>query len=369
MKARTALIVAIVQTILFFGHWFVYETWTEFWQPPDPPGIGAWQIVLMILSLSFVSASLLAFRSSNIAVRWFYRIAATWLGFMNFLFMAAWLCWLVYFAGKLTGHTFNRSAIVGFFFGMAILLSIFGLLNAASIRVRRITVKLPGLPESWRGRVAALATDTHLGHVNGARFMRRIVTMLRRSRPDIVFIAGDLYDGTRVDAEAVAAPWRELSPTFGKYFVTGNHEEFSNPRPFIAAVERSGIRVLKNEMVTVDGLQVVGVHYYDSTHPDRFRSILASAGLDPASASILLSHAPHSLEVGEEAGISLQLSGHTHGGQVFPFTWVTRRIFRRFTHGLHRFGSLQVYTSYGAGTGGPPMRVGSHPEIVLISFE
>lgn len=369
MKARIALIVGIVQAILFFGHWFVYETWTAFWQPPDPPGIGRWQIVLTILSLSFVGASLLAFRSSNVAVRWLYRIAAIWLGCLNFLFMAAWLCWFIYLAGKLTGHAFNRSAIVVILFGLAIALSIFGLVNAASIRVRRITVKLPGLPESWRGRVAALTTDTHLGHVNGARFMRRIVNILQRLRPDIIFIAGDLYDGTRVDAEAVAAPWREISPEFGKYFVTGNHEEFSSPKPFIAAVESSGIHVLNDEKITIDGLQLVGVHYYDSTHPDRFRSVLARAGLDPSTASILLSHAPHSLEIGEQAGISLQLSGHTHGGQVFPFTWVTRRIFRRFTHGLHRFGNLQVYTSYGAGTWGPPMRVGSYPELVLINFE
>jgi uncharacterized protein len=369
LKRRIASFVALVQGFLFFGHWFIYKTWTVFWQPPDPPGIGAAQIAFIALSLSFVVASLLAFRYANFAVRLLYRIASIWLGFMNFCFMAAWLCWAVYLSGRLSGHAISRPAIAGTLFTLAGLFAIYGIVNAAWIRVRKITVQLPGLPESWQGRTAALATDTHLGHVHGAGFTRRIVKMLKKSRPDIVFLVGDLYDGTKLDADLAAAPWKDISPTFGKYFVTGNHEEFSDPRAFLSAIERSGIRVLNNEMTIADGLQIVGVHHHDTTHPDRFRSILASTRLDLSRASILLSHAPHALEVGEQAGISLQLSGHTHGGQIFPITWITRRIFRRFTYGLQRLGNLQVYTSYGAGTWGPPMRVGSHPEIVLITLE
>jgi len=219
-----------------------------------------------------------------------------------------------------------------------------------------------------RGRVAGLVSDVHLGHVNGLGFMRRIVSKLRGLRPDVVFITGDLYDGTRVNAGALAAPWKDVSPPFGTYFVTGNHEEFSDPTKYLDAVNDSGVRVLNSEKVVIDGLQVVGVHFGDSTNAEQFRAVLKDAELDRNQASILLSHAPHALSIAEEAGVSLQLSGHTHGGQIFPFTWFTKRIFGPYTYGLARFGEMVVYTSSGAGTWGPPMRVGTRPEIVLIEF-
>jgi predicted MPP superfamily phosphohydrolase len=220
-----------------------------------------------------------------------------------------------------------------------------------------------------RGRAAALVTDTHLGHIIGRRFLRRIVATLGQLRPDVVFVSGDMFDGTHVDYNRLAAPWRSLAPRFGSYFVTGNHEEFSDPAKYLDAIRNSGMHVLHNEAVDLDGLQVLGIPYHESANPHRFQAILENAQLDPTRASVLLTHVPHSLPIVEEQGISLQLSGHTHGGQIFPFTWFTSRIFGEFTYGLKRFGDLLVYTSSGAGTWGPPMRVGTTPEVVLIQFE
>jgi hypothetical protein len=116
-------------------------------------------------------------------------------------------------------------------------------------------------------------------------------------------------------------------------------------------------------------LQIVGAHFRESTNDERLRTVLRGAALDRDRASILLTHAPDRLKIAEEEGISLQLSGHTHGGQFFPFTWITSRLYGKFVYGLQRLGNLLVYTSYGAGTWGPPLRVGTTPEIVLIQFE
>jgi predicted MPP superfamily phosphohydrolase len=361
--------IVIIQAILSLAHWFVAQTWTVFRAQPDPSAITKLQITLFALSISFVAASLLAHRYSNWLVRLFYKLAAAWLGIFNFLFLAAGLCWLVYIGGRFFGIHVDRPIIANAMFGLAILTSILGLANARWIRVKRITVKLPGLPVSWRGRVAALVSDVHLGPVNGSGFMRRIVTRLGRLRPDVVFIPGDLYDGGKASLDEFAAPWKELSAKIPAYFVTGNHEEFSDPTKYLDAVRGSGIRVLNNEKVILDGLQIVGVHDSGSANPDRFRSILERANLDRNQASVLLSHVPRQLSIAKHAGISLQLSGHTHGGQIFPFTWFTTRIFGEYTYGLKRFGELMVYTSSGAGTWGPPMRVGTNPEIVLIEFE
>ncbi len=369
MKSRIAVFILVIQSILFLAHWFLYQTWTAFWMGADPSGISKLQVALALLSVSFVVASLLAWRSHHVVVRIFYTISAVWLGVLSFCLLAACSCWVLYAGARLVGLHPDRRVLVVVLFGLALLASLYGVVNAAWTRVRRITVKLPNLPQSWRGRVAALVSDAHLGHVRGYRFMRRIVAMLTHLRPDIVLIGGDLYDGTAVKVNKVASPWAKLSAPLGAYFVTGNHEEFSDHTQYLDAVKHSGVRVLNNEKVTIDGLQIVGVHYRDSTNDERFRAVLQKADLDRDRASILLTHAPDRLRIAEEEGISLQLSGHTHGGQFFPFTWITSRLYGKFVYGLQRLGNLLVYTSYGAGTWGPPLRVGTTPEIVLIQFE
>jgi predicted MPP superfamily phosphohydrolase len=369
LRSRIAVFIVVIQTVLFAAHWFLYETWTAFWGTMDPPGISTLQVILALLSISFVVASLLAWRSSNVVVRVLYKISAVWLGVLSFCFLAACSCWALYGGARLLGMHPDQRLLVAVVLGLALLASLYGIVNAAWTRVRRVTVKLPSLPESWRGRVAALVSDTHLGHVRGARFVRRLVAMLAHLRPDIIFIGGDMYDGTAAKVAELAAPLAELTPPWGAYFVAGNHEEFSDHAKYLDAVRQSGVRVLNNEKVTVDGLQIVGVHYRDSTNDDRFRAVLRRAAVDRDRASILLTHAPDRVKISEEEGISLQLSGHTHGGQFFPFTWITSRIYGKFVYGLQRLGNLLVYISYGAGTWGPPFRVGTSPEIVLIQFE
>jgi predicted MPP superfamily phosphohydrolase len=261
---------------------------------------------------------------------------------------------------------FEPKAIAEVFFGAAMLVSIYGLVNANRLRVTRITVKLSNLPAAWQGRNVALVTDLHLGNVRGAGFARRVVAKLQHLQPDAVFISGDLFDGTEANADALIAPWKKLSAPAGIYYVTGNHEEFTDRAKFIGAVQRTGIRVLNNEKVDVHGLQIVGVHDGEAGDPRQFRALLRQAELDGSRASILLAHQPSGLAIAEEAGISLQLSGHTHGGQIWPWTWMAARVHGRFNRGLNRFGKLLVYTSSGAGTWGVPMRVGTNPEIVLI---
>ena len=354
---------------MFAGHAFLYETWDFFWRAPDPPGISPLQWIAGILSVTFIAASLLAFRYHGRLVRWFYTVAAVWLGAASFLFFAACACWVVYAAMRLAGFAVNGRLLLEILFGAAAAVSAFGVINALWTRVRRIRVRLPHLPASWRGRKAVLVSDLHLGHVWNSGFTRRIVAKIAKLKPEIVWIAGDLYDGTAVDAERAAAPLRELKAPLGAYFVEGNHEEFTNPAKYLSAIRGTGVRVLDNEKADVDGLQIVGVPYRHATHPEHFRGVLEKIGVERGRTSVLLTHAPDQLGVAEAAGITLQVSGHTHLGQFVPWSWLARRIYRRFVYGLHHVGKMLVYTSSGAGTWGPPLRVGSSPEIVLFEFE
>ena len=372
MKAWPVLGISLIEIILLLAHWFLFHTWIEFWNSPSSATILALRVVLLVLAFSFIVAALLGFRFANPFIVFIYKIAAVWLGFLNYLFLSACLSWLAWYAWLASGLSPNpasaRPVIAGTLSVIALAAGIYGLLNARWIRVRRIPVTLPGLPESWRGRRAVLLSDLHLGNINGVAFSRRLVALAAGLRPDIVFIPGDLFDGSKADLDKLAAPFKELAAPFGVYFSTGNHEEFGGTERYLAAVTRAGIRVLQNEKVTVDGLHIAGVPFGDSTSPIRLHAALEGMGLSRDEANILLNHMPSRLPIVERAGVSLQVSGHTHGGQIFPFTLPTRRVFGRFTYGLQRFGSLHVYTSSGAGTWGPPMRVGTHPEIVLLEF-
>lgn len=369
MRARISLFIAIVQSILILAHLALYGTWAFFFGPLAHRERVLLRVALAILAFSFVAASMLARQSASWPARIIYTLAALWLGLVNFFLLAACLCWAVYLPPLLFGVHLRRVPLAVAFFGLAALLTEFCIAHAGRTRVKRIAVRLPNLPASWRGRTAAVVSDLHLGHIRNRLFLRRVIRMVMSLRPDILFIPGDLYDGTVIDADRLAEPWKEFSAPFGAYFVTGNHEQFSSPEKYLDAVKRSGIRVLQNEKVDVDGLQIVGVHYRDSTNVERCRSILRNVALDPTTASILLIHTPDRMPVAAQEGISLQLSGHTHGGQFFPFTMIVSRIYGRYAHGLNRFENLLIYTSCGVGTWGPPMRLGTTPEIVLIQFE
>ena len=373
MKVWPILGLGLMQTLLLLAHWFIFHTLVVFLSDLTLSQTLALGAVLFLLAFSFIAAALLGYYSSSLPVRLIYMVAAVWLGFLNFFFLAACLCWLadlaLLFSPLAPSLPSYRPLIVAVSFSLAVLTGIYGLLNARWVRIRRITVQLPNLPASWRGRTALLISDFHLGNINGPRFCRRMVAMAARLQPDIVFLPGDLFDGAHADPARLIAPFKNLSPPLGIFFTAGNHEEYGGEANFARALTQAGIRVLENEKLIVDGLQILGIPYADSHSPIHLRANLEALCPDPALASILLNHAPHRLPIVEKAGISLQLSGHTHGGQLIPFTWFTRRAFGKFTYGLHRFGSLQVYTSSGAGTWGPPMRVGTHPEIVLLQFD
>jgi hypothetical protein len=364
---RFAVFLSVAQSILFLAHYILFQTLVFAFQPRSGSMVLA--VALGLLSISFLGSSVLAFRSYNILVRTVYKVGAVWLGTFNWLFMAVCAWWLAYGAWSFADVRFSPRLLAAGLFGLALATGAYGVVNASWTRVKRITVQLAGLPDSWHGRTIALVSDLHLGNIRNSGFARRIVEKINRENPAMVIVAGDLFDGTPLDAEGAAAPLSGLRPPLGSFFVEGNHEEFLNPAPYVKAIEKAGVRALYNENIDVDGLQVLGVPYREATHAEHLRSVLTQLRIDRTRASILITHAPDHPEVAAEAGISLQVSGHTHLGQMFPYTLIAKRIYRQFVYGLSRIGGLQVYTSSGAGTWGPPLRVGSQAEIVIIRLE
>lgn len=216
MKAWPLLGIGLMQTFLFLAHWFIFHTLVVFFSGLGPTPKLAVGSALLVLAFSFIAAALLGYYFENPLVTLIYRIAAVWLGFLNFFFFAACLSWVAWFAFHLAGlqsHSVNdRSFIAATLFGIAFLAGMYGLFNALFIRVRHVPVKLPNLPPSWQGRTALLISDLHLGNVNRRVFTRRVANIIARLSPDVVFLPGDLFDGVKADPDRLAEPFKELSP-------------------------------------------------------------------------------------------------------------------------------------------------------------
>src|SRR5277367_3841898 len=298
-RKRLITFIAVIQSLLGLIHLFLYKTWTFSLAGGDTPGAFWIKLVLGILSVSFVAASLLAYRYTNAPLRAFYRLAAVWMGMLTFLFFAAVFSWIIFAAARLAGQDVNFHRTVELLFAAATVAGLYGVINASWTRITRTTVRLANLPAAWRGRTAALISDVHLGHVRNGNFLRRMVAKILKEKPDAIFIGGDLYDGTAIDAGPAAEPLNRLVAPQGVYFVAGNHEQFGDDRKYLSAVSAAGVRVLTNEKVEVDGLQVVGVPYRHATHGEHFASVLRGIGVDHRRASILLTHAPDHPEVAE----------------------------------------------------------------------
>jgi len=365
---RFFLFISIIQSILFLGHWFFYVTLVRFIGITSSTKLLLLKITLGLLSISLVLTSILAFRYSNLLIRCIYTAATSWLGFLYLFILAAILCWIFSGTANLFRFPLDRKILFEILIGVALIASVYGFINGRVIRVTQISLQIPHLPIQWKDKTVVWVSDTHLGQVRGYGFSQKIAGQVESLHPDILFIGGDLYDGVAVDLDRVIQPFSKLSVPYGIYFITGNHEEFFDHTSYLDAVRRAGVRVLNNEKVDLDGLQIIGVDYRDSTREEQFRSILQQVGIDRRRPSILLKHSPLQLQVAEEEGITLQLSGHTHHGQVFLFRFITSWIYHGYDYGLKRFSDLLIYTSSGAGTWGPPMRIDTKPEIVVIRF-
>ena len=239
-------------------------------------------------------------------------------------------------------------------------------------RVRRVDIPIPGLPDALHGFTIAQISDIHVGPTIKRAFVERVVKRVNQLGSDMVAITGDVVDGPVGRLSRHTAPLGELASRHGTYVVTGNHEYYSGVHGWVRELRRLGARVLMNEHVVLEhdgaALTVAGVtdysaHHFDASHRSDPRAALEGA---PAGApKLLLAHQPRSARAAADAGAHVQLSGHTHGGQFWPWNLLVR-LQQPFTAGLHREGDMWVYINRGTGYWGPPMRFGVPPEITRI---
>ncbi len=354
----------IIQIILLDAHFLIYVTVRDMLNLHGE-ALLILKIISVILSVSFLSMSVIAHYFYNKIVRFLYVIAAIWFGFLMYFLLASALYWVVVIGGGKEISAAAASFAGTLFFAGALCFGIFGIVNANNIRVRRIVVDISHLPESWQKRKVVLISDIHLGQVRDKGFAEKISNIISQISPDIVFFVGDVFDGAKMDTDRCLSPFSNIKTPLGKFFVTGNHEEFheGSAENYDDALKRVGVRVLKNESVKIDGVEIVGVSDKDSAKKDSYRELLKNIiGKKKEGPIILLKHTPILADVASDTGVDLELSGHTHGGQIFPFNFITPLIFKDRNYGLSKYKSMSSYTSSGVGTWGPPIRIGTTPK-------
>lgn len=382
------IFLAAVLTFLFGMHYAFFRSIVHFFDITRPFGKICIYTVMVVLTFSFINAFMLLHRHPNAWTIGYYRIAAAWTGFLVNFVLAVGAAWLVIGISRIAGYAIHQKSTATIFLAGAILFSVWGVWRAFHPEVREIDIPVDSRAGDWRNYRIVQLSDVHLGFLRGRDFADRMVDRINSLNPDLIMITGDLFDGTGGFYDAFIEPLNRLRAGRGIFFVTGNHEHYAGIGRTLSVIGKTGITALDNEMIDINGLQIIGVSY------PGIRSKTDIAGFSDIKPTdnyrILLFHTPTSIRLpssGEKSrhvstywvpdpvydfnrqlGIDLQLSGHTHYGQLFPFNLITRLIYRGNDYGLTRHDKLYLYTSSGVGTWGPPLRTAGKSEIVLIRF-
>ncbi|WP_406124387.1 metallophosphoesterase [Streptomyces canus] len=235
-------------------------------------------------------------------------------------------------------------------------------------RVKRVTVPLAKLPRAAHGYRIAVVSDIHLSPVLGRGFAQKVVDTINSTRPDLIAVVGDLVDGSVKDLGPAAAPLAQLEARHGSFFVTGNHEYFSGAEQWVEEVRRLGLRPLENDRTELAWFDLAGVNDIAGESEGQGPDFAKALGdRDTARACVLLAHQPVQIHDAVDHGVDLQLSGHTHGGQLWPGNLLAEAA-NPTVAGLERYGDTQLYVSRGAGAWGPPTRVGAPSDITVIEL-
>jgi predicted MPP superfamily phosphohydrolase len=385
--AQLAAFIAIALSIVALLHWYV---WTRLVADLAlPPGLRRALTLLVLVLFACIPLAFYAARAPDFQSR---RLATlpgyVWLGVLFILFSAVASIDVVRIVGSLLQRLAadvppsdpERRVTVARLLAATVAL-VGGGASLAAIRsglgpvmVKEVRVRLDRLPQSMHGTTIVQITDLHVGPTLGRAFVADIVRRVNALTPDLIAITGDLVDGSvRMLAEHVA-PLAELKARHGTYFVTGNHEYYSDADSWCDKIATLGIRVLRNERVAIEGengaaFDLAGV---DDHSADRFGGASnvekAVEGRDPNRELVLLAHQPRAVFEADKHGVGLQLSGHTHGGQIWPWKYFVY-LQQPVVAGLARIGRTLVYVSCGTGYWGPPMRLGAPAEITRIVLE
>ncbi len=376
----------ILAAVIALSHLYLFARISYFLQLTDGKRLFAALLLgtLAVLTFIFLPVSRMLPRAVETALAW---VVFPWTGFALLLvvvMLATDVCWfLIKLVPTAPVHDPGRRLVLQRAFGFAALgggglLAVFSTWNCLrQVAVKPLTVVLKRLPKSLDGLKIVQITDLHIGPITDGGWLGQIVAKVNALKPDVIVVTGDLVDGSIEKLGHLVAPIKGLTAPLGVYFITGNHEYYHGVEPWCAHIAGLGLRVLRNERVSIaagaqrGSFDLAGVDDWSSRRfPGQGHDLpKALAGRDPDKALVLLAHQPAAIDEAAAHGVDLQLSGHTHGGQIWPFNYAVQ-LQQPYLEGFHRHRdtATQIYVSSGTGFWGPPMRLGTSAEITDITL-
>jgi hypothetical protein len=382
-----------VQFLIFFSIFFTVYSLVNYYiyirglqALPRDGTVRYWYTGLFILlSLSFIAGRFLERLTVCAASDLMVWVGSFWLGFMLYFFLAVLLLDIARIGNHFTGFfpsfitiNYERTKLISMAAVIAVSsgIVIAGYINALNPRITRLEISVPGKAPVGGQMDIALATDIHLGVLISNSRLETLVNKINELDPDLVLLAGDIVDEdlAPVIEKNLGETLRTLRARHGVYAVTGNHEYIGGVEEAVRYLEKHGINVLRDRTVLIDdriyiaGREDRSIYNFAGQRRKYLKDILS--GIDRRYPVILMDHQPYGLREAADNGVALQVSGHTHNGQLWPFNYITRMIYE-ISYGYGRIADTHFFVSNGFGTWGPPVRTENRPEIVHIrmSFE
>lgn len=356
--------------LIGIGHLAIYKSIIAVFDISTTRMINILRGIFIFGALSFILTNFIIQMGYSQIGSFFYKLSAIWLGTVYFLFLASVLILIVFTISHFWGLSLIFARVIGLILIiMALLVSLYGVLHSYNILTTRYTVRIENLPEEWAGKNIVMFADSHFGSVRNINFGQKLITKIENENPEIVLIAGDYYDGPPANDEAIANLVSNLKTERGIIFAPGNHEDYGNISNYKKFLLDAGVEFLDNKTINIGGLQIAGINYNTGSNNDTLTRTLNDLELKDDLPKILIKHAPTNLLAVEEARFDLVVSGHVHNGQIWPGPWLTKKIYKEFSYGMNLLNKMTVITTSGVGTWGPPQRVGTNSEIVVITLK
>ncbi|MDD2565474.1 MAG: metallophosphoesterase [Candidatus Gracilibacteria bacterium] len=298
----------------------------------------------------------------NIFTRYFYIFCITWLGI---IFLGLFISIIFDFSINLISIPLQIKSFIWSF--LIVSISTFAIYNQSGLpEIKNISIKAPKLSENMK---IGYLSDVHIDGVHSINYLNKIIDILNKQKLDLVLINGDLVDGASFEKHSFKTLDRLNVPV---YITLGNHESYIGNDFAKSLFTETKARVLENEVVNYKGLEILGIQdmfgIKNKQNEILLDKILSNMKWDSEKTSIMVLHEPIGSEIADKYGVNIQLAGHTHNGQIWPFNYVVKLVFPRVL-GLYKIGNLSLYVGPGTGTWGPPMRLGSRNEITIITLE
>lgn len=321
----------------------------------------------VIFPLAFILTMIYSTKHYSAINSFINTVSSIWLGLMCYVFIASLLIFILIILKNFGGLEIPIKSI-----SFVLLLIVFGfisygLLNTENIRVVKWNVKQEAL-SAWKGKKIIIFSDIHIGNLNDKQFVEKIVKKIKSENPDITFNLGDLIDGPSFPYQDWLSPLSEINSPLGDYYVEGNHEKYNQQYEVFKSQFPKGVTDLTNKKIILNETQIIGLDYVQGETKEELTNKLLSLDYDPNIPSIVLLHDPKGVDVLSRSNVSLVMSGHTHKGQFFPFTFLVKKIYKELTYGVNQQKNTISVITNGIGTSVIPIRIGTKPEIVILDI-